>query len=138
MTEENLLAVGVQRQTEIPSHSEWGIYLGMLMFFLLILLGLFAVIAHLHAQAMARNKSALLEIEIKDHPCDRRMRMCCFKCCRKCKKCKKRNNRVQNEEGGEQLLSGYDKEIDQRALTLDDLRMIKNLADRLTVELEDF
>lgn len=42
------------------------------------------------------------------------------------------------DEGGEQLLSGYNKDIDQRELTLDDLRMIKNLADRLTVELEDF
>ncbi len=33
---------------------------------------------------------------------------------------------------------GYNKEIDQRELTLDDLRMIKVLADRLTKELEDF
>lgn len=73
----------------------------MLFFFIVVLLGLFAIIAHLHAQSIARNKSALLEIEIKDHPCDKRLRMCCWKCCRKCKKCKKQQNRVQDDGGAE-------------------------------------
>ena len=140
MTEENLLAVGVQRQTSIPAHSEWGLYFGMLAFFLLILLAFLAVVAKMHQDALERNKSALLEIDpSKQHPCERRLRACCTRCCRKCKKCK-RGARVQDQgpQQGQNPLLGYDKEIAQRELTLDDLRMIKNLAERLGTELEDF
>lgn len=56
LTEENLLAVGAQKEVIRPENSNWPIYGWMIFYFVCILMGLFLLIALLHAAAIAREK----------------------------------------------------------------------------------
>lgn len=116
LTEENLLSVGVQSEVSRPENSNWPIYGWMIFYFVCILMGLFLLIALLHAAAIAREKEALLEED--------ELELTCWERCCPCIKSRRRKDK-----------DGEGNEFAQKELTLDDLREIKDLASNVKEEL---
>lgn len=108
--------MGVQAETKRPADSDWLLYMGMLLFFIVVLMVLFLVIAQLHAAAIAREKEALLE--------EGELELSCWERCCPC--IGKRRRKQVGVEGAE---------WEQKELTIDDLRDIKDLATHLKKQL---